>query len=111
MPPKNEERPPPSRDDDLSNERFPGRLSNEFNACRRRAQGAPRERLAHLARKIHRLGERPLLELFVELAAGAPLIPRLERYAALSDLAPFIKQWGGDRLPIARLVRKGRGAP
>jgi hypothetical protein len=37
------------------------------------APAPPRERLAYLARKIHRLGERPLYELLRELEAGAPL--------------------------------------
>jgi hypothetical protein len=33
--------------------------------------GIPRERLRHLARRIHRLGERPLFELLAELDAGS----------------------------------------
>jgi hypothetical protein len=66
----------------------------------------PRERLAYLARKIHRLGERPLFELFLELEAGAPLLPRLEAYARLD--ATFIKALGGDRLSPLRSVTGGR---
>ena len=63
---------------------------------------APRERLAYLARKIHRLGERPLFELFVELAAGAPLVKRLEVYARPDP--DFVAALGGDRLPPLRSV-------
>ena len=60
----------------------------------------PRERLRHLARRIHRLGERPLYELLAELSAGADLSTTLERYARLP--ADFIAAFGGDALPIAR---------
>jgi hypothetical protein len=66
----------------------------------------PRDRLRHLARQIHRLGERPLFELFRELDAGAPLWPRLEVYATLP--ADFIAAWGGDTLPGPRLASGGR---
>jgi hypothetical protein len=58
----------------------------------------PPERLCHLARQIHPLGERALYELLCELAAGAPLLPRLERYAALSPYRDFLLATGGDRL-------------
>jgi hypothetical protein len=64
-------------------------------------------RLAYLARQIHRLGERPLFELFRELEAGAPLLPRLEAYARLD--ATFIKDLGGDRLTPLRSIAGGRG--
>jgi hypothetical protein len=67
----------------------------------------PPERLRCLARRIHQLGPRPLFELFSELEAGAPLIPRLETYAALP--ADFIKKLDGDRLPVVRMIRNGRG--
>ena len=110
MLPRNRERPPPQiADGDLSKEQLPGQLGKEFNASRRRSQGAPRiprQRLALLTRRVYALGERPLLELFVELEAGADLHERLERYAALP--ADFIKQLGGDRLPIARVVKPSR---
>lgn len=66
----------------------------------------PHQRLRLLAAKIHRLGPRPLYELLVELQAGAPLVPRLERYAELP--ADFIRSHGGDRLPEPRLVAGGR---
>lgn len=48
-----------------------------------RSAPLPRERLRHLARQTHRLGERPLYELFAELDAGADLAERLEIYARL----------------------------
>jgi hypothetical protein len=110
MPPKNGERPPPLADDDLSIERFRGQLKKEFTASRRRSQAPriPRERLRHLARRVHALGPRPLYELLRELEAGLPLVERLEVYARLGDLADFIKQLGGDRLPIARVVKPSR---
>ena len=53
-------------------------------------------RLCYLARRIHALGERPLLELLRELDAGAELLPTLERYARLPG--ELIKAHGGDRL-------------
>jgi hypothetical protein len=70
-----------------------------------RAQNAglvPRERLRYLAGRLHRLGPRPLFEFLSEIERGAPLIERLERYAALDS--DFIRAHGGDRLPPARLV-------
>ena len=66
----------------------------------------PQERLRHLAQQIHRLGERPLYELFRELEAGAPLLPRLEAYARLDP--EFIRALGGDRLPPPHIVPGGR---
>jgi hypothetical protein len=81
-------------------------LSSEFNRRRLPSQDAapalPRERLAYLARKIHALGDRPLLELFIELERGAPLIERLERYATLDG--DFIQALNGDRLPSTKIV-------
>ena len=66
-------------------------------------------RLRLLAERIHRLGPRPLHELMLELAAGAEAWPRFEAYAALSPLADFIAELGGDQLPPAvRLVGGGR---
>jgi hypothetical protein len=58
--------------------------------------------------RIHRLGERPLFELFVELEAGAPLLPRLEAYARLAPLAGFIAEMDGDLLPQPRIVARWR---
>ena len=103
------ERPPPhDRGDDPLNEQPARTLACEFNASGALSQDAatalPRARLAHLAREIHRLGERPLYELFRELDAGAPLISRLEAYARLERYAGFIAANDGDRLPKPRLV-------
>jgi hypothetical protein len=59
-------RPPPARDDAGGGpliERFPGQLSDKFNPHKRSAQKAqpiPRERLAYLTGRLHRLGPRPL---------------------------------------------------
>jgi len=62
-------------------------------------------RLRYLAAQIHRLGERPLFELFREVEAGSDLIQTLERYAKLEPLIEFISDLGGHRLPpSARLV-------
>jgi hypothetical protein len=68
----------------------------------------PSERLRYLAERIHCLGTRPLFELFCELADGADLDMRLEAYAALAPLAPFIAEMGGDRLQRPRVVSGGR---
>ena len=64
----------------------PVRQAEPASGCRRRqaqASPLPRERLAHLARRIYRLGERPLFELLAELERGEPFRERLEAYAAL----------------------------
>jgi hypothetical protein len=74
----------------------------------------PPERLRCLARRVYELGERPLFELLSELQQGAPFAERVEAYAQLAELAPFIRSQGGDRLPIARVVaptRKGKRTP
>jgi hypothetical protein len=64
-------------------------------------------RLRLLAEHIHRLGPRPLYELFRELADGAEVLPRLEAYAAIAPLAQFIAELDGDQLPPpVRLVRR-----
>jgi hypothetical protein len=59
-------------------------------------------RLRLLARRIHRLGERPLFELFRELDDGTDLSSTLEAYAKLP--ADLIREYGGDRLPAIRIV-------
>jgi hypothetical protein len=64
----------------------------------------PVPRVHYLARRIHLLGERPLAELFIELAAGGDLHGVLERYARLAPAADFIRALGGDRLPAPRAV-------
>jgi hypothetical protein len=64
-------------------------------------------RLRFLAQRMHRLGPRPLFELFCELADGAKVLPRLEAYAALAPLSSFIAELDGDQLPpTVRLVRR-----
>jgi hypothetical protein len=68
----------------------------------------PVPRIHYLARRIHLLGERPLAELFIELAAGDDLHGVLERYARLAPAADFIRALGGDRLTAPRAV-SGRG--
>jgi hypothetical protein len=106
---RNGERPPPRDAEGDPPERLPDRLATDLNDTAAPSQGAnpalPRERLAHLTRAIHRLGERPLLELFLELEHGTELLPVLERYARLP--ADFIAALDGDRLPPVRSV-KGR---
>jgi hypothetical protein len=54
-------------------------------------------RLRYLARRISRLGERALFELFRELLAGADLASRLEVYARLDP--SVLAALGGDVLP------------
>jgi hypothetical protein len=62
-------------------------------------------RLRYLVGKIHRLGPRPIYELFRELASGGDLQDVLERFARLAPLGEFISHLGGDQLPPpARLV-------
>jgi hypothetical protein len=68
----------------------------------------PVPRIHYLARRIHLLGERPLAELFIELAAGDDLHGVLERYARLAPPANFIRALGGDRLPAPRAVKRER---
>jgi hypothetical protein len=66
----------------------------------------PIARLQYLAKRIHKLGPRPLFELLRELASGAELMFVLERYARIEPFAGFITHLNGDRLPPpARLVR------
>ena len=64
----------------------------------------PVERIHYLAQRIHSLGERPLAELIIELAAGGSLHGVLERYAQLAPLADFIRAFGGEQLPGPRVV-------
>jgi hypothetical protein len=73
----------------------------------------PRERLELLARRIHRLGERGLFELFRELESGAPLHERLERYGRLeSEHGAFLRAMNGHRLrrPVVVAGRTGDDA-
>jgi hypothetical protein len=62
--------------------------------------------LAVFARKIHRLGERPLCELFRELDRGADLRETLEIYAALPR--EIIVAYSGDRLDLLREFHGGQ---
>ena len=69
----------------------------------------PVPRLHYLARCIHLLGERPLAELFIELAAGDDLHGALERYARLAPAADFT---GRSSRTINRSIKRleGNGA-
>ena len=105
------ERPPPRPDDQGGGpliERHPDQLAYEFNDKAALSQDArtalPRARITYLARQIHPLGERPLAELFIELAAGGQLGPVLEQYARIAPFADFIRTMDGDRLPLPKIV-------
>jgi hypothetical protein len=65
-------------------------------------------RLRLLAEQIHRLGPRPLYEFLKELFAGADLGSRLEAYARIAPLAPFIAELNGDQARELHLVNGGR---
>lgn len=54
-------------------------------------------RLRFLVARIHALGPRPLAELFTELADGADLVLRLERYARLDPAV--VAALGGSAMP------------
>jgi hypothetical protein len=57
-------------------------------------------RLRFLVERIYRLGPFPLFHLLAELVAGAPPLPRIERYARLSrEYGDFIRANGGDQFP------------
>ena len=60
-----------------------------------------------VSRREVALGPRPLYEFLGEVLAGADLLARLERYAALD--ADFIAALDGDRLHSPRLIVGGRG--
>ncbi len=62
--------------------------------------------LALFARKIHRLGERPLYELFRQLDPGADLRSTLEIYAALPR--EIVIAFNGDRFESLRKFHGGR---
>jgi hypothetical protein len=65
-------------------------------------------RLRRLAAQIHRLGPRPLFELFREIDAGSDLPQALERYAKLEPLTDLITLLGGDQLPPSVRAVGGR---
>jgi hypothetical protein len=65
-------------------------------------------RLRFLVEQIYRLGPCPLFHLLAELVAGAPPLPRIERYARLSrEYGDFIRANGGDQFPLKFLIVKG----
>jgi hypothetical protein len=65
-------------------------------------------RLRLLAERLHCLGPRPLFEFLKELFAGADITSRLEAYARLAPLAPFIAELDGDQARKLHLVNGGR---
>jgi hypothetical protein len=71
-------------------------------------QRIPDTRLRLLADRLHHLGPRALYELFRELLAGADLASRLEAYARIAPLAPFIAELDGDQVRDLRTVKGGR---
>jgi len=64
-------------------------------------------RLRHLANHLHRLGPRPVFEIFAEALQGAPLIERLERYAQLDP--DLVHALGADVLPPVIVCIKSPG--
>jgi hypothetical protein len=77
-------------------------------ASQNRTRPPPPERLRRLAAELHSLGERALFEFLLELSHGADPWARLERYAALAPLAPFIAAHDGDRLSPPRIIDGGQ---
>jgi hypothetical protein len=69
--------------------------------------GIAEARFAYLAAHLHRLGPRSTFELLKEVAAGADVVARLERYSELD--ADTVAAIGGDRMPpfFMALVRGG----
>ena len=51
------------------------------------------------------------MNCFRELANGAPVVDRLERYASLAPLAPLIEAFGGSSLRKARLLDVAEEGP
>jgi len=82
------------------------RAYDDLQRTKARRTSIPDERLRHLARQLHALGEGPLYRFLQQIAAGADLIPTLETYAALP--ADLIQAFDGDRLPEPRMVAGGR---
>jgi len=61
----------------------------------------PRATVAHLRRlasRIHRLGPRPLFELFCEIGHEGEALNRIEVYAKLD--ADIVRAFGGDSFDI-----------
>ena len=67
-----------------------------------------RLRLSALAPRIRQLGDRPLYELFCELASlSSAAMARVEAYGALGLHADVIEAYGGrDMPPVIRIVKK-----
>jgi hypothetical protein len=62
-------------------------------------------RVRYLAERIHSLGPRPTFELLCELVGGAPVMPRLETYAAIDR--DVVRELGGAEIPSQLIVLKG----
>lgn len=63
-----------------------------------RARAAEQQRRVHLARAVYRLGERPIVELVLQLATDEPTcIAAIERFASLEP--ETLRALGGDRFP------------
>jgi len=69
---------------------------------------AAQVRLKFLARRLHALGEAPLVHFLNELERGAALRPLLETYAALP--ADLIRAYRGDRFTPPTFLVKEDGA-
>jgi len=68
----------------------------------------PDARLRLLADRLHCLGPRPLFEFIRELLAGADITTRLEAYARIAPLAPFITELNGDQARDLHILKGGR---
>src|SRR5262245_59547827 len=66
----------------------------------------PVVRFQRLAAQLHALGPRPTYELLKEIAAGAPLLERLETYAGLDP--NIVRSLGADRMsPLPFTIIRG----
>jgi hypothetical protein len=63
----------------------------------------PIVRFQRLAAQLHALGPRPTYELLREIAAGAPVLERLERCARLYP--NIVRVLGADRMPPVPFTR------
>jgi hypothetical protein len=62
-------------------------------------------RVQHFSQQLHNLGPRATYQLMLELVAGAPVLPRLERYARLD--ARVVRDLGADAMPARFTVLDG----
>jgi hypothetical protein len=83
------------------------RLKGRQHASASRRTATARVRRQRLAEQVHELGPAPMLHLLEEIARGADLDERLERYAGLP--ADFIRVLGGDRFAPNVTVVAGGG--